>query len=156
MDDRPDATVSESGGGDVPVLSGWRVSPSPARRRGDWVVLLGLPIGVVLGFGAAFLVESVWLGCVPGSGVGDRFGLYEIEAPFLSVACAVLFVSPVITMRRRSLVARTLLGLLLSLAAACVFVWMFATPDALGCGAENLPTWWPDWLPPCPHDRLLG
>lgn len=126
---------------------GWKVGPAPPRRRADWVVFLGIPIGLVFGYGAAFLVQSVWLGCVPGSGVGDRFGMNVIQAPLLSVGCAVLFATPVIRMRRRSLVTRTLLGLLLCLAAACVFVWMFATPDAFGCGVENLPTWWPDWLP---------
>jgi hypothetical protein len=129
------------------VPSGWRVSPSPARRRGDWVVLLGLPIGVVLGFGAPLLVSGIWADCVPGSGVGDNFGLVAIDAPVLSVVCAFLFSSFVIMLRDRSLLAGILLGLLFGLAAACVFVWMFATPDALGCGVQNLPTSWPDWLP---------
>jgi len=124
----------------------WIPPPQSSRRHDAWA-LLGIPLGLVLASATAVLILGVWEQCeIPGN-AGDRFGLLWLVGPALAITIMISFALVIRLVGSRSLAAAVFFGVAIGLALCYIAVYVVATPEAMGCGPNSLPTWWPSWLP---------
>ncbi|MFI6146531.1 hypothetical protein [Streptomyces sp. NPDC051109] len=121
------------------------------RWRGVVAAALG---GAVAGCLARDLAADARASCDAGREAGGRFELF-FEMLLLVPGCAVLALLVWLPARRVNPAVGGVAAVVLVLSV--VVVWYFATqgtPDGYRgesgpCGPDNVPPWWPAWLPSC-------
>ncbi|MFB6809145.1 hypothetical protein [Streptomyces sp. NPDC056387] len=131
----------------------WYQPPvAPPGRRAARLQLAGAALtGAVAGCSASRLAAHARAYCDAGWEAGGKFEL-NFEMLFLVPGCAALALGLALLTRRLPLPVRAA-AILASLAA--VVVWYFAVRGTLDgypgdsglCGTDNVPPWWPAWLP---------
>ncbi|MFF3859228.1 hypothetical protein [Streptomyces sp. NPDC002209] len=125
---------------------------TPPGQRAARLQLAGAAlVGAVAGFTASRLAANARAYCDAGWEAGGKFEL-NFEMLFLVPGCAVLALVLALLTRRLPLPVRAV-PILAALAA--VVVWYFAVTGTLDgypghsglCGPDNVPPWWPAWLP---------
>ena len=109
-----------------------------------WVVFLGS------GFAASVLLSNAWNECDIGVNASANLGDLVVASTSMATASVLLWVLMRKVTGRRLL----LLPLLLTMAAGVVLLWplmaIWHAPDGYPvsyCPPDNVPPWWPDWLP---------
>ncbi|MFB7476091.1 hypothetical protein [Kitasatospora sp. NPDC056184] len=116
--------------------------------------------GLAVGFAAAFLVASARRWCDAAWEPPHRFTFVLAEWPAMELLCLVTAVAAWAGARRltvglptawRGLVPAALVLSALAVAAVACFA-VLGTPsgypgDSGLCTADNVPPWWPSWLP---------
>ncbi|MFD7625887.1 hypothetical protein ACFV7Q_07550 [Streptomyces sp. NPDC059851] len=123
-----------------------------ARRR---ALIEGAVVVALVGAGAGYLAHALAANarayCDAAWEAGGRFGMF-VQMVGLVPGCAVLAVLVWLLARR----VHPMVGVAaVLLVLAVVVVWYFATEgtpagyrgDSGLCGPDNVPLWWPGWLP---------
>ncbi|WP_455352210.1 hypothetical protein [Streptomyces sp. SYSU K217416] len=128
-------------------LPGRERAPYSAVAWGiGWLVFLGS------GFVASVLLNSAWVECNIGVNASANLGELALASTAMATVSTALWAVARTATGRRSIVT----PLLLTVAVAVVLLWplmaIWHAPDGYPvstCPPDNVPQWWPDWLPVC-------
>ncbi|MFE5677146.1 hypothetical protein ACFQ7B_24615 [Streptomyces erythrochromogenes] len=128
----------------------WYRSPPP-RRTALLPPAAAALVGGAAGYLAHALAANARAYCDAGWEQGGRFEL-TFEMLFLVPGCALLALLLALSTRRLPLLLRAVPVLAV---LAGVVLWYFAVKGTLAgypgdsgrCGPDNVPPWWPGWLP---------
>ncbi|GAA3863219.1 hypothetical protein ACWDR2_04730 [Streptomyces sp. NPDC003631] len=109
-----------------------------------WVTFLGS------GYAASVLLSNAWHDCDIGINASANLGDLVMASTSMAMASTLLWgLMRKVTGRRQ-----LLLPLLMTVAAAAALLWplmaIWHAPDGYPvsfCVPDNVPPWWPDWLP---------
>ncbi|MFD3516032.1 hypothetical protein [Streptomyces sp. NPDC058657] len=123
-------------------------SESPPYSAGAWAV--GWVIFLGSGFAASVLLSNAWHDCDIGINASANLGALVLASTSMAAASTLLWgLMRKVTGRRRLLPP-----LLMTVAAAAPLLWplmaFWHAPDGYPvsfCAPDNVPPWWPGWLP---------
>ncbi|MFI2505669.1 hypothetical protein [Streptomyces sp. NPDC018972] len=144
-----------AGRGDHALAQGEDTERNPVDQNSDSLYsaaswLIGWVVFLASGFAASVLLDRAWNDCDIGVNASANLGSLVVA----STVMAVVSTSVWVLMRRATGRRRLLTPFLLTVATGVLLLWPFMAfwhaPDgypAPTCPPDNVPPWWPAWLP---------
>ncbi|MDG4857783.1 hypothetical protein P8605_06370 [Streptomyces sp. T-3] len=127
------------------------MSQGAVRQRASAVWPFASVAGLVVSIGGCLLVGRAWRDCDIGvNAVAGSGALALVFVPLVAVACAWWGAALGVVGRRAGLAVGALVGVVGSVGVGWGLMAWLGVPEGYPapiCAPDNVPAWWPGWLP---------